>query len=421
MPAVRSRTVDASALGDAHYALLTMMAAAGLRGSRRTLTSDDIHLVIKRAAARRGGRLARAGLDLNALCNGNTLLHFAVRLGSVSGVRALLGTGLVDCSRCCAGGTTPFVDAVRANKPEIVAAILAHQDRTAADDNERDLLVMGGSETPLLFAVRMRWIRMTEVLLAAGAWTDVRAQGSGETALHYAAAMRDPVASVMLLEMLLSAGASASVADNRGLTPMHTAVLCDNVTCIQFLALSRRDGLGGSALWLSVVGSKLLAARTLLVCGADADGDLDPRTGRRPRPLASARTPEMAQLLLRYGAHPNAGTSLTRMSPSILCHAVSRNDVEIVRLLLAHGADPNTVEHDTPASGRDGWNALHYAAMAESFEVFVEVLARMDPECVHVSGKMSRSPLEMLRACLAVSKRLPSRIHERIDLLERIL
>lgn len=66
----------------------------------------------------------------------------------------------------------------------------------------------------------------------------------------------------------------------------------------------------------------------------------------------SDRTEKSLILLFEYGANPNA----TNSTYSALQHAVSRNQLNCVRCLLHHGADPNF-------TGNDKMTPLMYAAM----------------------------------------------------------
>jgi ankyrin repeat protein len=80
------------------------------------------------------------------------------------------------------------------------------------------------------------------------------------------------------------------------------------------------------------------------------------------RPLHYTSNPEIAALLLKYGADPNARDNRGRTP---LHYAAERGHAKIVQLLLEHGADPN-------ARDADGNTTLHLAASKEVVELLLK-------------------------------------------------
>ena len=168
-----------------------------------------------------------------------------------------------------------------------------------------------------------------EVLVASGA--DLRARDNfGDTPLHWAARYNEDPAPV---QTLLTAGADLSAGDRSGRTPLHlVAKYTDNPEVIQ----------------------------TLLEAGADFDARDD--NGRKPLYYAAQRDEDSAAFarLLAAGAtldvrdRDNNGQTLLHM-------AASSENVVVIKLLLAAGADPNARDNDgaTPlheAAGYSGWS-----------------------------------------------------------------
>ena len=117
-------------------------------------------------------------------------------------------------------------------------------------------------------------------------------------------------------------------------------------------ALGRLDGLdpaarsgdGFTSLHLAAFFGGAEAVRALLAAGADADADDD--NPFKVRPLHSAvsvRDEEATRALLEAGANPN----VRQQRGYTALHGAAHNDyVELVELLLAHGADASLTTDD---------------------------------------------------------------------------
>ena len=101
----------------------------------------------------------------------------------------------------------------------------------------------------------------------------------------------------------------------------------------------------GDPLLMAVLIKHLDAVRLLLAAGADAnvcDGE-----GTSPlRVCAQEGLLEMARLLLQCGADKTIDEAGGPTGMNALGTATTRFDVEMVRLLLAHGATPEARDHD---------------------------------------------------------------------------
>jgi len=273
-------------------------------------------------------RLLAAGADANAPLtrSGDTALMMASRTGKADAVRVLLDAGAKINAQETWGGTTALMWAVSEKHPDVVKLLIER----GADVNARSYYVPSASGrgfegtapvpnktsqgfeefasgwlTPLMFAARENGLESARLLVKAGA--DINAQaGDGKDALSLA--LFD--GSYDVAEFLLDSHANVNQQDAQRFTPLFWAVDRRNMeTAPNFPWMETRD----------------------------------------PLPLI--------QKLLDAGANPNTlinSTPRARMregSPRLvyataLMRAALAGDVELARLLLAHGADPHIISKD---------------------------------------------------------------------------
>jgi ankyrin repeat protein len=197
---------------------------------------------------------------------------------------------------------------------------------------------------------------------------------------------------VSRVQSLLSSGANINDVDHFG-TPLHSAAVRRNEKIVE------------------------------LLISAGADIEAETVTGKaRALHLASAREKQldMAALLIRHGARLDAYDGEGR-TPLIV--AVSSDNIEIVRLLLAVGADPQGLDglyHESPLhwaamdgkvemaklllskganinikAGPHGDTPLHYAAMVGRLEM-VELLVKHGA-AVNKRNDKGQTPLQRTR------------------------
>jgi ankyrin repeat protein len=274
-------------------------------------------------------RLIAAGADPNAPLtrSGDTALMMASRTGKLDAVRLLLDRGAKVNAQETWGGTTALMWAVSEKHAEVVKLLIER----SADVNVRSYYVPSASGrgfegatpvaqkpdgefqefasgwlTPLMFAARENDVASARLLVQAGA--DVNAQsGDGKDALSLA--LFD--GSYDTAEFLIDSRANVNQADAQRFTPL-------------FWAVDRRN--------------METAPNFPWIVTAD------------PMPLI--------RQMLDAGANPNAvinNTPRARMregSPRIvfataLMRAAFAGDLELVQLLLAHGADPVIASRDS--------------------------------------------------------------------------
>lgn len=213
---------------------------------------------------------------------------------------------------------------------------------------------------PLLEAIRSRDLGRLAALLAAGADPNQPLTPGGLTPLQAAVdeleALSDdePGGSVDVLVLLLRHGASVNTWDARhSVTPLLTAVQIRHIE----------------------------AVRILLSAGADSN--VRDNEGDSPlRLCAQEGLLEMARLLLQCGADKTIDEAGGPTGMNALGWAATRFDVEMVRLLLAHGANPETRDFDnmTPVERFRNVSLLEDPGGNERFGAICQLLGASESE-----------------------------------------
>lgn len=282
-------------------------------------------------------QLIRAGANVHAANDlGITPLFVASTDASPAMIDLLLRAG-ANPNTASPAGETALMATARTAKLEAAKALLAR----GADVNTKESF---RGQTALMWAAAEQQLDMVRTLIDHGADVDARS-AAGHTALLIATRTGDiPIAS-----LLLDRGADVNAAAANGTTPLLVATVRGQVPLAMFLlnrgANPNADGAGYTPLhWAS---SKWQSTMTPFFQSAPVAGELFwlPQSGRV----------EMIKALLAHGADPNArltkdppryGTSIMARkylpggTPFYL--AALTGDTHIMRLLLANGADPLT-------------------------------------------------------------------------------
>ena len=303
-------------------------------------------------------RLLAAGADPNAATSmGETALMTCARTGNADAVAALLAHGSSNVNaREASRGQTALMWAVAQGHPNVVRLLIEHGADVHAHTETRSLLVSVGGRgderarelplggfTPLLFAARHGRVESARLLLDAGA--NVNQTGpDGASALVTASFSGHGELAAFLLER----GAEPDAA-GAGYAALHTAVLRADPTLV----------------------------RTLIEHGADLDVRL---TG-------GSRVPRATHWWILPG-------SLVGATPFLL--AAKYVDVEIMRILAEHGADPHL-----PL--RDGTTPLMMAAGADWSNGEIDRhYRRVPPEVAEALHSDERPNLEATRFALSL-------------------
>ena len=308
--------------------------------------------------------LIKGGADPNATLTrtGDTALMIAARTGKLDAVKALVDRGAQVNAKETWGGTTPLMWAVAERHPDVVKLLIEH----GADVNAKSKFVPSASGrgfegttpvaakpgqpaeefasgllTPLMFAAREDDIESARLLVAAGA--DLNALGGdGKDALGLAAFS----GSYNIASFLIDTHAKVNQADAQGFTPL-------------FWAVDRRNMETAPNFPWMITTDPLPLIKQLLDAGANPNALID----NTPRGRMREGSPRIVY-----------ATSLMR--------AAFAGDIELVKLLLAHGADPHIISKDRETSlmaacGTGFINGYHrQKSPAERLEV-VKLLASL--------------------------------------------
>jgi ankyrin len=287
------------------------------------------------------GRLLKAGADVeSANADGQTALMVIARSNNIEAARLLLKAGAKVHARETWRGQTALMWAAAQSQPEMVRLLVKSgarvDERSALTNHERQVTAEprmqqrpAGGFTPLLYAARSGCLPCAQELVRAGADVDLP--------------------------------------DPEGITPLIMAGLNFSFDVAAFLV---REG-AQLDVWDTWGRSPLYAV---------VDMNTVPTGGRADRPSSDATTgTELVKLMLEKGANPNLQIKIVpplrslrddrgpdavlQIGTTALARAAKGGDVEVVRLLLAHGANPTlpTVQGVTPLmmaagtgySGRD--------------------------------------------------------------------
>lgn len=273
--------------------------------------------------------LLAAGADANAvLPEGETVLMTAARSGNTAVLEALLEHGVDTEARDSFYGETALIRAAVEDHADAVRVLVEHGATVDAPSAAMDYpsrragqSVLGlGSWTPVMYAARENSLEAGRALIEAGADLDVQ-DPDGATALVIAIIN----AHYEFADMLIDAGADTNIGDNEaGMGPLYAAV------DMHRLAVGHGRGTPPPVGLLTAVDT----ARAVLEHGADPNATLK-------KPILT-RTHTMGDTALGEGATP-------------LLRAAKSGDIEMVRLLVNHGADAF-------ATMPNGTTALHFAA-----------------------------------------------------------
>jgi len=344
-----------------------------------------LHWLVRLGARDAVDRLIAAGADVNAANRyGLRPLHVAIEAGDAALVRALLEAG-ADPTLPDRAQEPPLMLAARVGEPAIAAALLEH----GADADAREPRY---GQTPLMVAVREGHLELAELLLESGAdvdaqtfaeepprfippsespdglskgvgiiragWPEGRGKrfpaGGSKTALLYATRH----GRLDIVRTLIAHGADIELADGNGITPLISAIV--NASSVRISPDGKTDHMAIANVLLDAGANPNAIdwyGQTPLWAAVDMRNlELGPRNNdHNVRDEAFA----LIERLLALGADPNARTrefpherrfivevvgsvawvDLTGQTPFL--RAAAAGDLDVMHLLLAHGADPN--------------------------------------------------------------------------------
>jgi uncharacterized protein len=328
-----------------------------------------------------------------ASADGTTPLHWAVYHNDAADVDRLLAAG-ADANARNDYGSTPLSEAAVIGNAAVIRSLLkagANVESANAD-----------GQTALMIVARSNHVEAARMLLKARAKVNARESWRGQTALMWAAAQSQPEMVALLIKHGADVNARSALnnferqvtAEPRmqqrppgGFTPLLYAARSGCLPCAQELVrggadINLPDPEGHTPLILAGLNFSFDVAAFLVKQGAElnvwdtwgrsplyavVDMNTVPTGGRADRPSSDITTgTELVRMMLEAGANPNLQIKIVpplrslrddrgpdavlQAGTTALARAAKGGDVEVVRLLLKHGANPSlpTVQGVTP-------------------------------------------------------------------------
>lgn len=365
--------------------LKALVTAIMLSASAPLLASDNLANVVASGDRSHALDMVQAGAEVDAVrSDGTTALLYAAHQGDAELAGALLEAG-ADPDVTNDYGAFPLSEAAISDSPEVVRLLLEHGARVDQSNPE--------GETALMVAARQGSMEIARTLLEHGADINAREQWGGQTPLMWASAQQQTDMMRLLIEngADIDAKGKARYWDRRitseprpkdmnkgGFSPLHYAARQGCTQCVEILAgagadLDTIDPDRVTPLNLALINQHFDTAAALIEAGADVDkwdlfgrtplynaADLNtlPAGGRNDIPSDDARTGlDIARMLLERGADPNiqlklrppyrnvpfdrGADSVLSTGATPLMRAARAADNPLVELLLQHGALPD--------------------------------------------------------------------------------
>ena len=358
--AAEARIADAAMAGD-KTAIASLPHDSASVNTAQPDGTTALHWAVRHDDVALAGSLIKEGADVKAANRyGVTAMNLAATNGNAAMIRILLDAG-ADPNSATPSGETALMTSARTGKLDAITLLLER----GANVNAKDIV---HEQTALMWAVTENHPDAVKLLLDRGAdinaattvivpkgeYVPAKAGGAsgngiirqralptangGMTPLLFA--VRD--GNTLLMKLLLDRGADIQKPSGNKTSPLLIALLNGQIGLATEL-LNRganpnaTDAYGRAALF---------AAIDLRNFNHDKYGDL-PTDGRDPMPLIQA--------LLKKGANPNAqadtvpvhglmqfdGSWVNFDGETSFVRAALSGDIEVMKLLLANGADPN--------------------------------------------------------------------------------
>jgi ankyrin repeat protein len=284
---------------------LLLGAGADINQTNRTGVRP-LYLAARNGNAQIIERLLAAGEDANAVLTGEgeTVLMLTAYTGNPAAVKVLLDHG-ADPNIQQFRGQTALMWAAAEGHADVVRQLLARgadPSLSSAASTKPERRPPGGM-TALLFASRQGELEAARALVEGGA--DVNQAGADNTSPLLIAVVNGHY---RLASMLIEHGASPNIADANGRTPIYAAIDLRNVQWSQAPAPDLPQA------------EHLAMIKQLLAAGADLSITIKGKVGHR-------------------GSFDMRWSDLKGATPFL--RAAWNGDIEVMRLLLEHRADPN--------------------------------------------------------------------------------
>ena len=291
---------------------------------------------------------------------GRNLLHAAAEGGNISIVKSMLSRGIDIDSKDDESSVTPLIIAAKENHVEVMKYLL----QKGADIS----LTTGSYERNALhIASQYGSVAAIEMLLSYDLRPDSRDR-EGNTPLACAAAYGQ----IEAVNCLLKHGADPLLKGKDGWNLLHFAAQSGNVIIIETMLSkgldidSRGETLGLTPLMVSIIFEKLEAAKYLLEKGADESLKTTERKISLLSLASAGGSVAAIEMLLSHGCSIVSRDN-ERNTP--LMHAARLGNTEVLKYLLAQGADPLL-------QNKFGQGLLHFAALSNNAVTIEAVLSQ---------------------------------------------
>jgi len=297
--------------------------------------------------------------DLNATQpDGMTALHWAARQDDLETVQMLLRAGAKAGVATRYGVTPLYLAAVNGN-PAMIDAFL----KTGLNPNSAN----PGGETTLMTAVRTGKVDAVRLLLDRGADVNAVEEVRGQTALMWAVLENHPDTVRLLIQRGADINAQTSVVIPDGTTGEPQGASGDigahGPGIYRPRAIPAPSGAMTPLNFAAREGNKGIAG---ILVDAKADINRPAANGSSPLVIATINNHiDLAMFLLQHGADPNQADRFWKRTPLFAAVEVRNMDFtresplppadgdafELIKALLAKGADPNALVNTTPPRG----------------------------------------------------------------------
>jgi len=390
-----SRLADAVMHGDRdaiHSLLADRSSVNGVQPDGTTA----LHWAVRHDDVATAELLIKAGADVRATNRyGVTPITLAATNGNTAMVEKLLNGG-ADVNTATPGGETVLMTAARTGKTDLAKLLLDRGANVNAGDSVH-------AQTPLMWAVTENHTDMVKLLLARGAninahttvtvpkgeYVPARAGGASgagiirQRALPTADGGMTPLLFAVrdgnseMARLLLDKGADISWSSGNHTSPLLIAIINGQVGLASYLLERGADPNTADAYGRAA----LFAAIDLRNFNHDKYGDL-PTDGKDPM--------DLIKTLLKKGANPNTRTDTVPVhglmqfdaswvnfdGQSPFVRAALSGDIEVMRLLLEFGANPNvsTTQGTTALMAASGINWIPGQTFSHSEDDYVQAV-----------------------------------------------
>ena len=358
--------------------------------------STPLHRAVRQNDLKAVQALIKRGADVKAATRyGVTPVGLAALNGNAAILRALLGAG-ADPNSATRGGETALMTAARTGNADAVTLLL---DRRA-DVNAKDPV---RAQTALMWAVTENHPDVVKLLAARGATVNAQTTVTAPRGEYVAARAGGASGQGIIRQRALPT-------KDGGMTPLLFAVRDGNVAMTRLLLelgadINQASGNKTSPLLIALLNGQVALATELLERGANPNLEDDYHRGalfaaielrnfnhdKYPFLYDDGRDPlDLIKALLAKGANPNVRTDTTPVhglmqfdgswvnfdGQTPFIRAALSGDIEVMRLLLQHGADPNiaTTQGSTALMAASGINWIPAQTFTRSEADYVEAV-----------------------------------------------